>query len=82
MERLAAIAAKSAQIAGASFWVDTYVSSLLFPESKQAQIIDAAVRAHQTGTEFAKLNGSRELADFLQDALSPGNNLPTGKKKA
>jgi hypothetical protein len=81
IERLAAISAKSAQISGASFFLDAYVFSLLFPEDRQTQIIRAAVKAHRAGAEFAKLKGSRELNDFLQDTLFTKEDFHTDRKK-
>lgn len=68
-ERLAAILAKSTQIAGASFFLEVYVLSQLFPDHKQAEIVDAAIRAHLMGVEFSNTKGGGALDAFLQDAL-------------
>jgi hypothetical protein len=80
IERLAAISAKSAQISGAAFFMNAYVFSLLLPEDRQTQIVNAAVRAHRAGTEFAKSKGSRELDDFIQEALF-AKDQPNRKKE-
>lgn len=70
MERLAAITAKSTQIAAASFFMEAYIFGLLFPGQNQAIIQEAAVKARSVGAEYASLKPGDELDAFIREALN------------
>lgn len=67
VERLAAISAKSAQIAGASFFMNIFASTLRIPERDKYQIMEAVTTAREEGIQFLKLRGDDLTIDeFLQ----------------
>lgn len=67
VERLASIGAKSAQIAGADFFMNIFVSTLRVPERERYQILEAVTTAREQGIQFLKLRGDDVAMDeFLE----------------
>lgn len=58
MERLAAINAKASQMTAAAFFLEIYVCDLVLPPDDHQRIADMAIKAHQLGSEFTKVNNT------------------------
>lgn len=61
MERLAAMSAKSAQIAAASFFMTAYTQGAQFP----GLMPDAAVKAHRLGMVYLNIKGD-DLEEYIK----------------
>ena len=63
VERLAAISAKAAQVAGANFFINVFSAALRLPERERSQILEAVSIAREQGIQFLKVkdDGMDEL---------------------
>lgn len=70
VERLAAISAKTAQTAGAAFFMGAFASALGRGPRERAQLEEAAGRARELGITYLKLDGTRDLDAFLRQGVA------------
>lgn len=68
VERLAAISAKAAQIAGAAFFMTVYTQSREFPYNITPEL---AVNAHKLGVEYLSMKGP-DLEEAVKELMDHG----------
>lgn len=75
VERLAAITAKGAQIAGASFFMNVFAATSALPERERENIEEAAGRARELGIQYLKLDKGRDIDAFLKRGAEETNEI-------
>ena len=73
VERLAAISAKAAQIAGATFFMNIYMGQLMLPDMEKQLVQDVAANARKLGIEYLKLK-DQDVDAFISNGVEKVSN--------